>query len=188
MSTDADTAASTVTVPIPAGATLTVDGRHLVAKGRAGEVRRDFPRDVLTITVRPGEVQIALTIPPHRKQAKALLHTWERHVGNLLTGATKGFEARLKSVAAHFPMKLQVREDHLLIENFLGEKHPRVADIVAGVSATVEGDYVILRGVDIELVGRAAATIERTTHIRDYDPRVFQDGIYLVDHAHPREG
>jgi large subunit ribosomal protein L6 len=84
-------------------------------------------------------------------------------------------------------MKLQVKEDHLLIENFLGEKYPRTATIVPGVTATVEGDFVVLRGPDIELVGRCAATIERTTHIRDYDPRVFQDGIYIIERAHPRE-
>jgi large subunit ribosomal protein L6 len=55
------------------------------------------------------------------------------------------------------------------------------------VSANVDGDFVTLSGHDVELVGQSAANIERTTRIRDYDPRVFQDGIYLVEHAHPKE-
>jgi large subunit ribosomal protein L6 len=188
MSTEARGAfRASVSVPVPEGATFRVHGREISAKGPSGEVRREYPADALTISSTPKSIEILLKLAPNRKQAKALLHTWEAHVRNLLTGATRGFEAKLKSVAAHFPMKLQVKDDHLLIENFLGEKHPRSAPIVAGVSASVEGEFVVLRGPDIELVGRAAATIEHTTHIRDYDPRVFQDGIYIVERAHPRE-
>ena len=93
----------------------------------------------------------------------------------------------MKIVAAHFPMKVSVKDTDLLIENFLGEKHPRSAPLAAGVSATVDGDFVVLSGRDIEQVGQSAANIERATRIRDYDPRVFQDGIYLVEHAHRKE-
>ncbi len=45
----------------------------------------------------------------------------------------------------------------------------------------------MLSGNDLEQVGQSAANIERVTHIRDYDPRVFQDGIYLVERAHFKE-
>lgn len=190
MSTDVAPALGAVrtslTVPIPAKAKVAIRGRFIEVTGPAGAVRREFPAEALGVELAGAEVRITLKLPPNRRSAKALLNTWERHVANLLTGATVGFEARLKSVAAHFPMKLQVKEDHLLIENFLGEKFPRSAAIVEGVTASVDGEFVLLRGADIERVGIAAATIERTTHIRDYDPRVFQDGIYIVDRAHPR--
>ncbi len=53
-----------------------------------------------------------------------------------------------------------------------------------GTAATVEGEFVILTGTDIELVGQSGANIERATRIRDYDPRVFQDGIYLTERSH----
>jgi len=188
MSTEGSSVTSRLTVPIPSGVTVRVDGRTLQVKGSGGSLSRGFPLEALGVTVKGGEIELVLRIPPNRKQAKALLHTWERHVGNLLSGATRGFEARLKSVAAHFPMKLQVRDGRLIIENFLGEKHPRSAAIATGVTASVEGEFVVLRGPDIEQVGMCAATIERATRIRDYDPRVFQDGIYIVDRAHPREG
>ena len=47
-------------------------------------------------------------------------------------------------------------------------------------SAKIGNDEVVLTGIDRELVGTSAANIEHATHIRDRDPRVFQDGIYMV--------
>ena len=106
---------------------------------------------------------------------------------NLESGVTKGFEAKMKAVAAHFPMKVAVKDSTLVIENFLGEKFPRTAPLIPGVQAQVDGDFVVLSGTDIEQVGQSCANIERATKIRDYDPRVFQDGIYIVERAHVKE-
>ncbi|HEV2165831.1 MAG TPA: 50S ribosomal protein L6 [Thermoplasmata archaeon] len=185
MSTEA--ARDTATVPLAARSTLEVSGRTLKVRGPKGEVARPFPSDVLKIAVSGETATLTLALPANRKRAQALLRTWAAHVRNLSVGVTGGFEARMKVVAAHFPMKVSAKEGELLIENFLGEKHPRTAHLVPGVSATVDGDFVVLSGRDIEEVGQSAANIERATRIRDYDPRVFQDGIYLVDRAHPKE-
>lgn len=182
MSTDG--AETEVRVPLPKGAKLTVRDGRISSTGPLGTVHRPFPSDAIAFVVKGEEAVLTLRIPPNRKRAKALLHTWERHVANLAGGVTKGFEAKMKAVAAHFPMKVQAREHELLIENFLGEKHPRSAPLVPGVTAVVDGEFVILSGFDVELVGQSAANIERATKIRDYDPRVFQDGIYIIERAH----
>jgi large subunit ribosomal protein L6 len=183
-----ETVSDHASVPIPPKATLHVEGRSLTVRGPLGAIRRPFPSDVVRLEVKGHEVVLTLGIPANRKRAQALLRSWAAHVQNLVTGVTVGFEARMKVVAAHFPMKVMVKEDHLLIENFLGEKHPRTASLVPGVSAAVDGDYVVLSGPDVELVGQSAANIERATRIREYDPRVFQDGIYLIERAHPKGG
>ena len=185
MSTEA--AETTATVEIPANVKVSVKGRTIVAQGPLGSVSRPYPSEALELTVRGSTATLALLIPPNRKRAKALLHTWERHLGNLFGGLTRGVEARMKVVAAHFPMKVSVKESTLLIENFLGEKYPRTAPLVPGVTAKVEGEFVVLSGHDVELVGQSSANIERATKIRDYDPRVFQDGIYIVERAHLKE-
>src|SRR2546426_878679 len=54
--------------------------------------------------------------------------------------------------------------------------HPRVR-------GGVEGDQVVLEGPDLEAVSQTAANIERATKIKGFDPRVFQDGIYIVAKA-----
>ena len=175
------------TVEVPKGVSFTLEGRRLVAKGPLGAVVRPFPSDALELAFAAGEVTLTLRLPAHRKRSQALLRTWAAHVRNLAASLTLGVEARLKIVAAHFPMKVQVKENHLLIENFLGEKHPRSSDLLPGTTARVDGEFVILSGYDMEQVGQSAANIERAIRIRDYDPRVFQDGIYLVERAHLKE-
>jgi large subunit ribosomal protein L6 len=175
------------TVSIPKGVSLTVRGRELVAKGPLGSVVRPFPGDILDLAVHGTTVTLTLRLPPNRKEAQALLGTWVAHVRNVGRGLTLGVEAKMKVVAAHFPMKVAVKGESLVIENFLGEKYPRTSLLRPGTKAQVEGEFVILSGTDIEQVGQSAANIERTTRIRNYDPRVFQDGIYLVERAHVKE-
>ncbi|HZY70747.1 MAG TPA: 50S ribosomal protein L6 [Thermoplasmata archaeon] len=185
MSTEAER--STARVAIPDGVKLVPGPRTVRAEGPKGKVARAFPSDVLALTVVGSEAQLALKVPSSRKRDRALLNTWAAHLRNLVGGVARGVEARMKVVAAHFPMKVQAKEATLVIENFLGEKYPRTAHLIAGVEAVVDGDIVTLRGADVEIVGQSAANVERTTRIRDYDPRVFQDGIYLIERAHVLE-
>jgi len=185
MSTERDR--GTATVDVAKGVSFALSGRRLHAKGPLGVVDRPFPSDALELSVSSGKATLTLRLPSHRKRSQALLNTWAAHLRNLSGSLTLGVEARLRVVAAHFPMKVQVKENHILIENFLGEKHPRSSDLLPGTTARVDGDYVILSGYDVELVGQSAANIERASKIRDYDPRVFQDGIYLVERAHLKE-
>ena len=183
MSTE-DARRDRVAVPVPSGVTVRLAGVKLTAKGPLGEVSRTFPSEVVGLALHGGNAELTLKVPPNRKRAQALLHTWESHVHNLVDGVTKGFEAKMKIVAAHFPMKVAVKDSTLIIENFLGEKHPRSAPLIPGVQAAVDGDFVVLSGMDIEQVGQSCANVERATRIRNYDPRVFQDGIYIVERAH----
>jgi large subunit ribosomal protein L6 len=174
-------------VEVPKGVSISLHGRSLRAKGPLGSIERPFPSDALGLSIEGTVATLTLRLPAHRKRAQALLMTWAAHLRNIGGGLTRGVEARMKVVAAHFPMKVQARGEELIIENFLGEKHPRATRLVAGTKAAVEGDIVTVSGHDVEQVGQSAANIERATRIRDYDPRVFQDGIYLIERAHLKE-
>ena len=61
-----------------------------------------------------------------------------------------GFEYHMKMVYSHFPMKATVKGDKFVIENFLGEKAPRIANIIGQSKVTVKGAEVVVTGVDLE--------------------------------------
>jgi large subunit ribosomal protein L6 len=175
-----------IRVDLPAGVSARLDKDSLIVKGPHGEVHRPVPLGALRVTTEGQAVTLTLLVPSERKKARSLINTWERHITNMAEGVTHGFQARMKVVAAHFPMKVAVKDHSVVIENFLGEKYPRTASILPGVEAKVDGEFVVLSGSDIERVGQSAANIERTTKIRNYDPRVFQDGIYIIEKARPK--
>ena len=95
-------------------------------------------------------------------------------------GVTDGFEYHMKIVFAHFPMTVKVNKDVVVIDNFLGERHPRTAKVVGSAKVVVKGDEVTITGINKEHVGQTMANLEQATKIKGRDPRVFQDGIYLI--------
>jgi len=168
-------------IKVPDGTQAKLEGGDLVVSGKGHSLRRRLAHPRLTMTVEGGEVRIASEYPTKRE--KALVGTFAAHVRNLFLGVTEGFTYEMKIVYSHFPMKASVKGKEFVIENFLGEKFPRKARILSGTKVDVSGDAVILTGPDIEAVSQTAANIEQATRIRGFDPRIFQDGIYITKKA-----
>ena len=118
-----------------------------------------------------------------KKRDKAMLGTIKSHIDNMIIGLTEGFTYKMKIVYAHFPMTVKANGGKVTIENFLGERHPRTAKILGDTKVQIKGDEVIVSGINKEEVGQTMANIEQATKIKGRDPRVFQDGIYLVEKA-----
>jgi len=68
-----------------------------------------------------------------------------------------------------------------LIENFMGERSKRVAEIVGNVKVTVQGEELTIEGIDKDDVGQTAANVHMAVHVKKMDPRVFQDGVYISE-------
>lgn len=165
-------------IPIPEGIKVEVDGGKIsVAKGET-KLTRDLWHPAITIVCRDSLIEVATA--SSRRKIQALIGTFASHITNMIKGVDNGFEYRMKVVYAHFPVQLKVENDLLLIENFLGERAPRRAKIMKGVSVKIAGADVIVTGADLEAVGQTAGNIEQATRIKRRDPRVFQDGIYIV--------
>jgi large subunit ribosomal protein L6 len=165
-------------IPVPGGVKAEwKDGTlGVTAKGRS--LRRTFRHPRVALELTGSSILIRAEYP--RKQEKALVGTWAAHVRNMLLGVTQGWRYEMKVVFSHFPVKVSVKGQRVLIENFLGEKHPRGADILGDTKVEVNGDAILLTGTDLEAVSQTAARIEQATRIRGFDPRIFQDGIYIT--------
>jgi large subunit ribosomal protein L6 len=165
-------------VKIPNGVKVHLDGAMLKVTGPKGQLERNVRFPQVTITSDGKEVVIATE--SRKKEITAMVGTFEAHTKNMCKGVLDGFEYHMKVVYSHFPIQLKLQGNRLEINNFLGEKKARYAKIEPGISAKVAGDEVVLTGINRELVGTTAANIEHATHIRNRDPRVFQDGIFIV--------
>ncbi|HOT95083.1 MAG TPA: 50S ribosomal protein L6 [Methanoregulaceae archaeon] len=169
------------TVQVPAGVTVSLVGTRLSVTGPKGTLERDVRFPGISFAIEDGQVTISTEAT--RKRVVAMVGTYASHVRNMCRGVTEGFEYRMKVVFSHFPIQLKLQGTTLVIDNFLGEKQSRYARIEPGVTAVVGNDAVTLSGIDKEKVGNSAANIEHATRIRNRDPRVFQDGIYIVERA-----
>jgi len=123
-----------------------------------------------------------------RKREAALVGTVCSHIKNMMIGVTKGFTYKLKIVFSHFPISVKVREKTVTIENFTGERSPRIAKIMGDAKVTPKGDDITVQGINIEDVSQTAANIERATKVKKKDPRVFLDGIYTYERREEMEG
>lgn len=165
-------------VAIPGKVNAKLSGEMLTITGPRGTVKRAFPHPILKIAVENESIKVFIRKP--RKKDLGLFGTWVAHARNMITGVTEGFEYKMKIVYSHFPMKTTVKKNHFHIDNFLGEAAPRMARIIGESKVNISGDEVTVTGIDKEHVGQTAANIELATRIKGYDPRVFQDGIYIV--------
>jgi len=165
-------------VRAPEGVEVQLDGDEVVVSGTLGSLRRRLSHPRVSLSLESGELRIRSELPGRRE--KAVVGTFGAHVRNMITGVSHGFTYRMKIVYAHFPMKASVKGSEFIIENFLGERSPRRTRILGETKVTVQGDQVVLTGPNVEDVGQTAANIEQATKIRGFDPRVFQDGIYIT--------
>lgn len=172
------------TVEIPDGVSVSMEGENLLVKGPKGELRKVL-RGV-RMKVKDNEVKF--TSLSDRRKDKAMVGTWRSHLENMITGVTDGWQASMKMVYSHFPVKFSVDGKKIIIQNFLGERSQREARIFgASTKVEVKKDDVIITGIDKEDVGQTAANIEIACKVKGYDRRVFQDGCHLVKKTHPIE-
>ena len=172
-------------ISIPEGTNVTLSGTTVKVEGPNGTIERELWHPGVRIQLEQrdeGNEVVVLSDSP-RKKIRAIAGTYASHIRNMITGVREGFFYKLAIVHAHFPMQVAVTKegDAVSVSNFLGERKPRMAKIVAGVNVEIRGKEITVSGINREAVGQTAANIEQTTRIKGYDPRVFQDGIYLVD-------
>ncbi|MBI4176558.1 MAG: 50S ribosomal protein L6 [Candidatus Aenigmarchaeota archaeon] len=173
-------------ISVPDGIQASLERGVLKIKGPRGEQARHFANPTIGIRLEDGLIRLVYESKKEKKGTKAVVGTWEMHIRNMISGAQKGWEARLKIVYSHFPVRFSVEGKEVLIQNFLGEKKARKARINGNAKVDVVKDEVIVTGVAKEEVGQTAANIELATRVTGRDRRVFQDGCYIVEKPRPQ--
>lgn len=168
-------------IEVPEDVTVEIEGSSRIrVRGRLGQVSKDLSHANVKLELASNKIIVRFV--GRGRRAKALLGTIRSIIKNMIIGVTQGFTYKMKIIASHFPITVKVQGDTVYIENFIGERSPRIAKIVGeGTRVEVRGEDVIVKGVDKEAVGQTAANIEQATRIKRKDPRKFLDGIYIYE-------
>lgn len=173
------------TIQVPDDVQVSLDGRKVTVKGAKGTLTRDFSHEPVSIELDGKTVRTWANWP--RKKESALVGTVNSHIQNMITGVTKGFTYKLKIVFSHFPVSAKLKEKTVLIENFTGERSPRKAKIIGDVKVKIQGEDIIVQGINLEDVSQTAANVEQATKVKRKDPRIFLDGLYVFEQVEGME-
>ena len=136
--------------------------------------------DIPQIEVLINDGEITLSCENANKKQYKIIKTIMAHIKNIFSGFNQKFVYELESCNVHFPMTLKKEGSELVINNFLGEKKPRRADILPNVEVEVKGSKIIVSSHSREAAGQTATNFEKATKIRNRDRRIYQDGIYIT--------
>lgn len=164
---------------IPESVNVAIEGNNVNVTGPNGtNVKKIWYPGVI---VSKTDSQVIVDSSSPRKKQQAMVGTIASHINNMIVGVTEGYTYKMRVVFSHFPIQLKVEGNNLNIGNFLGEKKPRKARIIGDTTVVAKADEVVVSGINKEEVGQTAANIQQATKIKRFDPRVFQDGIYVVE-------
>jgi large subunit ribosomal protein L6 len=173
------------TIQVPADVEVSVEGRKVTVKGPKGTLTRDFSHEPVSIELDGKIVKTWAEWP--RKKETALVGTINSHIRNMITGVTKGFTYKVKIVFSHFPISVKLKEKTILVENFTGERSPRKSKIIGDVKVKIQGEDIIVQGINLEDVSQTAANVEQATKVKRKDPRIFLDGLYVFEQTEGME-
>ena len=167
---------SIVKIQIPDDVKVNLKGSMLHVQGPLGHVYKNFKKIPVVIEVNDNKILLKQT--GERKRHFAILNTAKSIIQTLCLGVVDGFTIKMKVVYSHFPITVKVEGKKILIENFQGERAPRISMINGDTKVEVKGDDVIITGPVLTDVSQTAANVQLKSKVKNKDHRVFLDGIY----------
>lgn len=140
-------------IELPAGVTVTIDGRHVTVKGSKGTLGRTLPPDV-TIAVEGTTVTLAR--PSDEPRHKAMHGLARTLVANMVEGVANGYVKALELHGVGYKAESKGAGVNLVV----GLSHQVQVNAPAGIQFKIETPTLLkVEGIDKELVGQVAAEI-----------------------------
>ncbi len=142
-------------IKIPAGTTVSVQGRHVEVKGPKGSLQRDIHE---LASARLDGDYLIVERADDSKQSRAIHGLTRALLFNMVEGVTNGFKKELLVNGVGY--KVEEKGKTLIL--YLGYSHPIEFQVPDGITAKVERQKeirIILEGFDKELLGLTAARI-----------------------------
>jgi large subunit ribosomal protein L6 len=141
-------------ITVPAKVSVKVGADGLVAvEGPKGKLSYQVPN---TIAVQQEGATINVVRSSEERTTRAMHGTVQRLISNMIIGVSEGFKKNLEIVGVGF--RAAVKGAHLDLN--LGQSHPRLHPIPAGLKVTVDANTKIaVEGIDKQVVGQFAADV-----------------------------
>ena len=140
-------------IDVPAGVTVTLDGRNVTVKGPRGTLSRSLP-PIVTAKVEGSVVNV--TRPDDETASKAMHGLTRTLIANMVDGVTKGFQKNLDIVGVGY--KAEVKPYGLLMS--LGYSHQIEVKAPEGIKLNAPTPTtIVVDGANKEVVGQIAAEI-----------------------------
>ena len=140
-------------VAIPAGVTVEIaEGNKVTVKGPKGTLVRELPHE-MEIKIEDGHVIVSR--PNDLKRMKSLHGLTRTLIHNMTIGVSEGYTKTLEVNGVGYRAS---KSGNKLTLN-LGYSHPVEMSDPEGLEAVVDGNKIIVKGIDKEKVGQYAAEI-----------------------------
>ena len=140
-------------IAIPDGVTVTIaENNQVTVKGPKGTLERVLPAEM---DIKQEGSEIIVTRPNDLKKMKSLHGLTRTLIHNMVVGVTTGYEKKLEVNGVGYRAS---KSGNKLTLN-LGYSHPVEMSDPEGLEAVVDGNKIIVKGIDKEKVGQYAAEI-----------------------------
>jgi large subunit ribosomal protein L6 len=127
--------------------------RSVHVEGPKGKLNWTLPEG---INVSSEGKEVSVTRESEDRKVRAMHGTSQRLIGNMVEGVSKGYTKNLEIHGVGFRAAVKGN----VIDLSLGQSHPRLHPIPAGVKVTVaENTKIAIEGIDKQVVGQLAADI-----------------------------
>ena len=140
-------------IAIPDGVTVKIaENNQVTVKGPKGTLERVLPAEM---DIKQEGSEIIVTRPNDLKKMKSLHGLTRTLIHNMVVGVTAGYEKTLEVNGVGYRAS---KSGNKLTLN-LGYSHPVEMSDPEGLEAVVDGNKIIVKGIDKEKVGQYAAEI-----------------------------
>lgn len=140
-------------IAIPAGVTVEIaENNHVTVKGPKGTLERTLP---IEMTIKKEGNEVVVQRPNDLKKNKSLHGLTRSLIHNMVTGVSEGYSKTLEINGVGYRAEKSGKK---LVLN-LGYSHPIEMTDPEGVESKVDGNSIVISGIDKEKVGQFAANI-----------------------------
>ena len=161
-------------IAIPAGVTVEVaENNKVTVKGAKGTLERVLP---VEMEIKVGDGHVVVTRPNDLKRMKSLHGLTRTLIHNMVVGVSEGYQKVLEVNGVGY--KAAKAGKKLTLS--LGYSHPVEMEDPEGIETTVEGNKIIVKGINKEKVGQYAAEIREKRAPEPYKGKGIKDADEVI--------